>query len=194
MTDLLGLLPEYYKGIKDFVELMETENAELDQLLAAVQRQFDDQFVETAGEQAIKRREQQLGIRADVASETLEFRRKRIVNRYSTKPPFTIRYLQERLDFLVGEGRALAEIDEQSFVLTITMSVPDAAYFREIEHTIKQMKPANIVYNQATALADTIMLEERAWSIPLIRQTRLSTSWRVGITPLSVRGQEVRIV
>lgn len=175
------------------IELTGTENVELDALYAAVSTMLADQFIDTASEQAIKRRELQLGIRADTSTETLEFRRKRLINRYSTKPPFTIRYLQQRLDALVGAGLATATVDVQALVLTVAIGIPDAAYFREIEHTINQMKPANIIYNQQTALADRIGIEEHITATPLIRSTRLGTLWHVGVTAFEVPGEEVVI-
>jgi hypothetical protein len=192
-ANLIAYLPELYRNIREFVELTEAENAELDSLTDAVTQLLDDQFVETASEQAIWRRELQLGIRADTTTETLEFRRKRLINRYSTKPPFTVSYLQGRLDFLIGPGRTTIEVDAQNFILKVTLSIPDAAFFKEIQHTIRAVKPANLVYIQATSLTDRIALEEHIWKAALTRRTRLSTLWRVGRTSFADRGTEVQV-
>jgi len=190
-NSLLGYLPGFYHDIIDFVEWINTEEAELLTARDAVQQLFDDQFVMTSQEQAIKRREKILGIQADPQTESLDFRRKRIINRYSTKPPFTIRYLQERLDFLVGQGHAIASVDPLNFILTITAKINEASIFKEVEHTIKAIKPANIIYRQETALEDTIKLEEHISMQKLTRDTRLSTLWRLGVTPFAVLEQEV---
>jgi len=192
-ANLIAYLPGMYRDIREFLELTQAENAEFDALADAVTQLLDDQFVDTASEQAIKRRELQLGIRADTTTETLEFRRKRLINRYSTKPPFTVRYLQGRLDFLIGSGRATIEVDVQNFILKVTLSIPDAAFFKEIQHTIHAVKPANLVYIQATSLMDRITLEEHIWKVELTRRTRLSTSWRVGRTAFADRGTEVQV-
>lgn len=194
MSNLMKYLPELYADIQDFCEIAQTESSEIEVVVTAVQKLFDDQFVETASIQAIKRREQMLGIRADSTKESLDFRRKRLINRYSTKPPFTVRYLQSRLDLLAGEGRATVEIDEQNYILKVTLDVPNAAYFKEIEYTIHSIKPANIVYHQATSLLDSIGLEEHMKGTPLIRQTRLGTGWKLGQTPFAVKGQEVQFI
>ncbi|MBE1444184.1 putative phage tail protein [Paenibacillus sp. OAS669] len=194
MSKLIHYLPEFYAEITDFAELATTEDAELDALAEAVQRLLDDQFVDTSSIQAIKRREQMLGIRADSTTESLDFRRRRLINRYSTKPPFTARYLQTRLDVLAGEGRATVEVDEKNYILQVTFDVPDAAYFKEIEYTIHTIKPANIVYHQSTSLLDTIVLQEHVSATPLIRGTRLGSGWKLGQTPFAVKGQEVQLV
>ncbi|PYI57013.1 putative phage tail protein [Paenibacillus flagellatus] len=190
---LMTYLPELYRDIKDFVELMETEDVELDDLAGAIEQLLDDQFVMTSSEAAIKRREQQLNIKADPTNESLDFRKIRIINRYTTKPPFTVRYLQDRLDFLVGAGKATVEVDVQNFVLKVTVDIPDAAIFKEMEYTIKTVKPANLVYIQSTALAAQIGLQERIYKIPLNRMTQLSTTWKIGQTPFAARGQEVQV-
>ncbi|WP_282939002.1 putative phage tail protein [Paenibacillus sp. RC67] len=190
----MKFLPELYADIEDFCEIAQTEGSEIEALAIAVQKLFDDQFVDTASIQAIKRREQMLGIRADSTKESLDFRRRRLINRYSTKPPFTIRYLQSRLDMLAGEGRAAVEIDEQNYILKVTFDVPNAAYFKEIEYTIHSIKPANIVYHQSTSLLDNIGLEEHMKGTPLFRKTRLGTGWKLRQTPFAVKGQEVQLI
>lgn len=192
MRKLLDYLPEFYREIQDFVELSGTEGIEWEAAAENAGRILDNQFVETADEQSIRRREQQIGIRADADAETLEFRRRRLINRYSAKPPFTIRYLQQRLDALVGTGRATVAVDAQNFILTVTIDVPDAAYFREIEYTINTVKPANLVYNQATGIDATIGLEEHIWKIVLTRPTRLG-SWTLGAMPFAQSEPEVQL-
>ncbi|MFD0712855.1 putative phage tail protein [Paenibacillus sp. GCM10027626] len=192
MTDLMVFLPELYRDIKEFVELTQTEDAELASLSLAIQRVLDDQFITTSTERAVKRREKPLGIQADPTLETLEFRRKRLINRYSTRPPFTVRYLQQRLDALLGPGMAEVSVDAQNFVLTVTIGIPDAAYFKEIIRTIDIVKPANLEYKQQTAIMDGIVLEEHIWAMPLIRKTKLG-SWQLGTTPFAMEGQEVQI-
>ena len=183
--------PEYYESILEFLELSGTEDAELGDLEQSINRLFDDQFVLTAGYEAVKRREKMLGIQADSATETLDFRRKRIINRYSTKPPFTLRYLQERLDFLVGKDKAVTSVDAQNFILFVRTAIEDALLFKEVERTVKTIKPANLVYNQLTALGGEIAMEEHIKRRELERKPRFSTTWRLGTTPYAVAGPEV---
>lgn len=192
MNRIMRYLPPYYTRIKDFVELDQTESIELDRMQGAIDRLFNDQFVLTSSEQSIRRRERMLGIQADPSVETLEFRKQRILNRYRTRPPFTIRYLQEQLDFLVGEGRTLAEIDVENFVLTITAAIDDASLFNEVEHTVKTIKPANVVYQQNTALEDVIELDESIASRTVTWNYVLG-SWDLGSQPFATLGQEVII-
>src|SRR5690625_3683538 len=104
---ILKYLPEIYREIEDYIDISIAESPEFDQMDDAIQQSFDDQYVLTSDESAIRRREKMLGIQADPTTESLQFRKRRILNRYQTKPPFTIRYLQHQLDNLVGPGMTI---------------------------------------------------------------------------------------
>lgn len=185
-------LPDLYHDVVDFVELTETESQEWISVEKAINQLLDDQFVVSASMQAIKRREKILGIQADPATETLEFRRKRLINRYSTKPPFTVRYLQRQLDFLVGAGLTIVSVDPQAFMLTVTTNLDDAAVFKEVEHTVKVLKPANMIYQQQTSLGDVIGLEERITGKKIDWNYKLG-EWKLGAKPFADFGPEVVI-
>ncbi|MUG21122.1 DUF2313 domain-containing protein [Paenibacillus macerans] len=186
-------LPAFYVGIEDFIRLAETETIELDLAQGAIDQLFDDQFVETSALQAIKRREQMLGIQADPTRETLEFRRRRILNRYQTKPPFTVRYLQRQLDALVGKGMTIASVDYVNRVLTVTANVDNASVFKEVLYTIETTKPANMVYQQNTALQDVIGLEEHIGMREMTWNYGLDGLWKLGEKPFVSFGPEVPI-
>lgn len=190
---LISYLPPFYQDVREFVTLTETEDVEISALSAAVARLLDDQFIMTSNEDAIRRRERMLGILADRGSETLSFRRVRLVNRYSTKPPFTLTYLQQRLDFVAGApGLALADIDFQELILTILVGVENAAVLKEIEHTIHGIKPANLVYKPITFTSESIGIRDQAYSVGLDRRTLLG-SWKLGVDPIAIRRNEVAL-
>ncbi|MFD2117246.1 putative phage tail protein [Paenibacillus yanchengensis] len=188
---VLKHLPEYYHVIDDFRRLDETESIELDQLRRAVDQLFDDQFVITAGLQAIKRREQMLGIQSDPAIETLDFRRRRLLNRYQTRPPFTIRYLQQQLDLVVGKGLTIVAVDPQTFMLTVTTDIENASVFREALHTINTVKPVNLIYQQQTPLQLEIDVVERISRMQMNWNYKLDGSWELGAEPFITLDTEV---
>lgn len=191
---VLPYLPPFYEEVLDFVQLARTEDAELDNLEAAVRQLFDDQFVLTSGVQAIKRRERMLGIQADPAAETLEFRKQRILNRYRTKPPFTVRWLQEQLNRLVGPGMTIVSVDAEHFILYVTTNIENANVFKEVQYTVQTIKPANMVYQQNTSLNDIIGLEEHVVRREITWNYRLDGSWKLGAQPFTTLGTEVKIL
>ncbi|QTH44971.1 DUF2313 domain-containing protein [Cohnella sp. LGH] len=183
--------PSFYEDIKDFVELAKTEDEELQLAAGAVDQLFSDQFVMTSGIDAIRRREKMLGIQADPSAETLDFRRRRIVNRYSTKPPFTLRYLQQRLDQLVGPGLTIVSVDVETFVLYVTANIQNANVFREVQYTIETVKPANLVYQQNTSIAERVGLEEHIAMKSINWNYKLNGTWQLGEKSFASYGSEV---
>lgn len=195
MSDrIMQYLPDYYLEIKDVTELAATESIELDGMESAVDRLLDDQFVLTASVDAIKRREQMLGIQADPTTESLSFRRRRLINRYSTKPPFTHRWLQQQLDRLVGPGMTIVSVDPQQFILYVTANIENANVFREVIHTVDAIKPANMIYQQNTSLQSDIGLVEHIAKQNVLWNYKLDGSWKLGEKPFAGFGTEEEIV
>ncbi|MEK3886517.1 putative phage tail protein [Bacillus sp. FSL K6-3431] len=181
-------LPDFYRDILDFLEIDKTETIELDLVSAAIDQIYNDQFVLSASEIAIERRERMLRIQADPSAESLDFRKKRILNRYQTKPPFTIRYLQQQLDFLVGEGKAVVIVDAQHFIFTITANIDDANVFKEVQFTVNRIKPANLIYQHNTGIEDVIELKESVKKYDLLWNYTLDGSWGLGEKPFATLG------
>jgi len=184
-------LPEYYRRIEDFRELDKSESMELDLLQGAVDQLFHDQYVMTSSLGAIRRREQMLGIQSDPSTESLDFRRRRILNRYQTKPPFTIQYLQKQLDRLVGSGMTIVSVDPQQFLLTVTANVDNANVFREVLYTVETIKPANLVYQQNTSLSSCMHIEEHIRRQEMTWNYKLDGGWELGSKPFVSYGTEV---
>lgn len=190
---ILKYWPEIYWEIDDFVALAPAESSEVEDMDKAVNQLFDDQFVMTSSPQAIERREKMLKIQADPSTESLDFRKKRILNRYQTKPPFTLRWLQRQLNELVGAGLVIVNVDVQNFILYVKADIDDAAVFKEVNHTVLTVKPANLIYNQQTQIDEGITLQENIYKSSLDRRTGLSTTWQLGISPFALRGEEVQV-
>lgn len=176
---------EFYQDILDFVELANTEGVELNDLQTAIQQLFDDQFVMASSEQTIKRREKMLKIQANPNTETLDFRKRRIINRYSTKPPFTLRYLQLQLDSLVGMGLAMASVHYANRILTVTADITNAGVFKEVIHTVETIKPANMEYQQNTSTKDVIGIKENISKQGIAWNYKLDGSWKLGEKPFA---------
>ncbi|MFJ2042255.1 putative phage tail protein [Paenibacillus taichungensis] len=193
MNRLLEYLPEVLREIDDFKALTDAEIPEMDSLSAVIQKYIDDQFVMTASVEGIRRREKMLRIQADPAIEPLEFRRKRIINRQSTKPPFTIRWLQEQLDRLIGPGMAVVSVDVQQFILYVTTNIENANLFKEVQHTVQTVKPANLVYQQNTSLNHRISIKHTTKRRTVAWNYSLDGGWNLGEKPFATLGPEVTL-
>ncbi|MBH0330138.1 hypothetical protein ABH14_10080 [Brevibacillus brevis] len=140
------MLPDAFHDIREMVAITDAEDVQIDKLHQAINQYFLDQFVMTASIESIRQREVELKIQSNPTIESLEFRQKRIINRYSWKAPITQRYLQKRLDFLFGEGRGRVLVDVQNFSLSLHASIDDLTIFKEAESTIERLIPANLYF------------------------------------------------
>lgn len=193
MNRLLAYLPPELQEVEDFIVLTESEIPELDAVNSASTVILNDRFVDTASLQAVRRYEAILKIQANPTTEDLDFRRKRIKNRMSTKPPFTVRWLQEQLDRLVGAGMAVVTVDAENFILFVTTNLENANLFREVQHTVQTIKPANMVYQQNTSLNHKIGIKHRTTKQDIIWNYKLDGSWELGEKPFSTLGPEVKL-
>lgn len=145
-------LPPIYDGIKEMEKLSSTVATEMDALEAAKKRVEDEQFIMTASEKAIRTRERAYNIRADTTTESLDFRRRRLIVRQSTRLPMTQRKVHEIINELVGEGnweeRLSVEACEALFIFDASSNSVD----KEIDYTLDRIIPLNIALKIARRL------------------------------------------
>ena len=116
----------------------------LDGYFYELKRLQDNQFILTADELGIAQLEKQFDIIPDLTQEDLEFRRQRLLNRNTTKPPFTLEYLEDKLGDLLGEGSYQVVMDYPAYAMDIEIGLDNAPLYNEIALTIANLKPANI--------------------------------------------------
>lgn len=137
-------LPPIYDGIRDTDELSETVAIELDALDKAREQVENEQFIMTSSEKYIRIREKGWNIRADPTTESLDFRRRRIITRQSTRLPITQRRVHEILNMLVGEGNYEEHLNIEKCEAVFIFEATDAAVNSEIDYTLERMIPLNI--------------------------------------------------
>lgn len=155
-------IPAYYGEIREIEVIAGAQGANIDVLNNELQLAVDNQFVLTANSKVISIYEELFQIKSDPTAEDLSFRRQRVLNRLKTRPPFTERYLKERLVEMFGEGNFELYIDYNKYQLKLESSVSNYNRFKEAEILIREIKPANIEYIQVPLLVEMIKLVERA--------------------------------
>ena len=159
-TSTRELFPSVYDGVLEISVLSETDDVLLDQSLAKLERAQLNQFILTADEETISVYEKMFSILANPATETLQFRRERILNRMSLQPPFTMRWLQNKLDEIIGVGKWNAYVDYANRTLYIESFVVNQQWFNELRITINRIKPCNLVFvNKPLIMADVVANE-----------------------------------
>lgn len=176
-------VPRIYSGFTEMESLISSEDSILDNAEAAKKNLENNQFVLTASEYGIEQYENMLGIIPNPATETLQFRRDRIINRVSMTPPFTFRFLKKKLDEIIGVGKWKAYIDFSTYTLYVESSANNQIWFEEIIITMSNLKPANIVFiNQPLITQGLVMSEEMSYSTMQYNYV-LGVSWVLGAKP-----------
>lgn len=163
--------------------LIVAEDSILDIAEAEKKNVENNQFVITANEYGIEQYENMLGIIPNPATEPLQFRRDRSINRLSMTPPFTFRFLKKKLDEIIGVGKWKAYIDFSTYTLYVESSANNQIWFEEIIITMSNLKPANIVFiNQPLITQGLVMSEEMSYSTMQYNYV-LGVSWVLGAKP-----------
>ena len=153
------LWPPIMQELKEFQKIAEIEDSLFEQLKQEIESIVNEQFISTATEKGIARRERMLKI-APFADDTLETRRFRVQGLWIDKLPYTYRVLLERLDNLCGPDGYVIELNADEYGLNIKIELTRKRMFDEVVRITRQMVPANIVitvelrYNQHLTLAN----------------------------------------
>lgn len=182
-TELCKLLPPWYREVLDYQALCQAEQPVFQDIKMKMQAVLDNFFPQTMDVSAVEQWEDTLHIRGDPSYEDLDFRRARIINRISTKPPYTLAFLYQKLDELIGPGLWSVDIDYPNYTLYIESNAQDQAYSQEVEFTVNHIKPAHITYIHRGVIIKDILVNEGIvagewgdWNYKL-------GSWQLGLLP-----------
>ena len=190
-TQLLPLLPPWYREILDYQEICQTEQEQFEALATEITAVADNFFFQTMDAGAVSQWEQIFGIIPNPAVESLEFRRARVLNRVSTRPPFTLGFLYQKLDELIGPGGWTVTVDYPNYTLYIESSAENQQYATEVAYTVNKIKPAHIVYVNTPYLRSGLLLSESIELSQLTYHYQLG-SWGLGVQPFATeQGQGV---
>lgn len=159
-TNICQYWPRWFREILDFQALCQTEGEELRVMAAFMEHVRANLFVQTMDEATTAEWESIFHIVPNPVTETLEFRRDRILNRLSMHPPFTLTFLYQRLDALFGPGNWEVELDYPNYTIYIEAAVEDQQYFSEMSITMDIIKPCHIVYISRPRVAGNFLLSE----------------------------------
>lgn len=182
--DLMRYLPTMYKDIKETKDLVNVENELLEKAGQYLERVLCNQFVLTADSEGIAYYESLLHIMPN-PDDSIEFRRQRILNRMTIKPPFTFLFLRRKLDELIGTGKWKAYIDYDGYTLYVETQIKNQIWLEELTVTINRIKPCNIVFTNKPVFPSNIEVGEQ---IDLKQEEfnyRLGIKWILGVKPFS---------
>lgn len=183
-TELLALLPPWYREVLDYRQICNAEAGRFAALAESVKAVGNNFYFQTMNEAAVQEWEQIFAIVADPNTENLAFRRARLLNRMGIKPPFTRPFLYQKLDELIGPGQWTVEMDYADYTLYIECAADNQEWAIEIAYMLGRIKPAHIVYINRPYVADAIQLAEEVRLLRRRYNYRLG-AWGLGSLPFS---------
>lgn len=140
-------LPDIYVNNREMSNIINSEENELENgLKLDIENSFKDTFAKVATEVGISKFEKILNIESDTTTETLDFRRKRVLNRLISQAPFTETYFINRMNEMLGEGNWNYTLNYNTYTLTINSMKPGNAWYREVLDFLDKTIPCNISY------------------------------------------------
>lgn len=186
-------LPPWYREVLDYQQMCNTIGAQFALLAEEITRVADNFFLQTMDLETVQMWEGIFRIVANPATESLQFRRDRIINRISMRPPFTLRFLYQKLDELIGPGLWNVTVDYPNYALYIESNVDGQGYSQELIYTINHIKPAHITFINSPVAMSGIVLSERVSEISYTWNYVLNGQWLLGQEPFADE-EEVQVI
>lgn len=140
---LIEYLPEFLQEIREFKELFNAADVELEKLLEAVNSIEKEAIVDTAESYGLDRYEKIYNIKK--TSDDVDVRRFNILSKINNRVPFTLKWLDNKLKQLAGEGNYVINVDYNNYKVMISI----VYLFGDIADTLKKelrsLLPANMI-------------------------------------------------
>lgn len=186
-SNIIDYLPYWFRDILEYQKICQTESEQLAAVADEMHAVADNFFFQTMDETAVNMWEQVLGIVPNPQTEDLDFRRFRVLNRLTTKPPFTLGFLYQKLDELIGPGLWTVTVDYPNYTIYIESSSKNQNYFTEVAYTINKIKPAHIVFVNKPLTVTGITVDESVELTDLQWNYILDGTWLLGEKPFVTR-------
>lgn len=204
------------KGLQEFAQYKTISNAlnhTLKRLSRNLQTISKNQDFKTMDITMIEMYEYIFGITPNPSIEDLDFRRSRLINRNSMKPPFTESFLRKKLDEIIGGGRYLLTVNggdnprnelvwnyklgttfklgmspfgsnyDDNYTIVLESGVENQNVYAEVSAMINLIKPANMVFINKPLITDIIEFGEEVFISDNQWNYKLGTSFVLGAKP-----------
>lgn len=141
--ELMRQLPEYFRPVLEFQELMKIHGAASDCFEGALQQVSDNCFIATCDERTLAYYEALMQIPDN--GKSLEERRQLVILQWGMQTLYTLPKLKELLASAVGTGNFSVLCDYNHYQVTIAISEQDTSMILGLYDTVFKMIPAHIV-------------------------------------------------
>ena len=147
------LWPPIMQELEEFQKIAGIEELYFGQLKQEIENIVDDQFIQTATEKGIARREKMLKV-VPFADDTLETRRHRILLKYLDQLPYTYKRLLQYLSSVSSNFNVALNNDAyELFIQIVLAGYPQRDALADV---LGRMIPANLVLKMQTQIPQAI--------------------------------------
>lgn len=143
-TNLMDYLPDWYKPVLDYQEILNAEIPSYQSAASYLAQIHENMSVDEMGTSGCEEWEKifQLPV---LPTDTLQDRRDRIKNRLWLHPPFSERYIRQRLDQLIGENLYTLTVENNNYRIVLSAVNVAQTFDSETIRFLNTVKPAHII-------------------------------------------------
>lgn len=193
LHDLKRYVPIVYNGIQEMDNIINTEQQEIDTLYGEMKLAYNRQTVINADEKGISLYENILNINSDEESESLDFRKEKVILQLTTAPPFSFNFLLQQLDKIAGRGNYKSWVDFNNYTLYIQSEANNKLWANELSLLLAKIKPANLIYIYIGYSKTDIGIKSETLYKKSEWKYKLNGTWKLGEYPFYVEGEETKM-
>lgn len=191
-TNLKQYLPIVYECIIESETQQDSLSIEIDKMNTTYEQALMDQFVQFASLKVLPYYENIFNIVANPETESVQFRRERILSRMKMlTPPYTYYYLRTMLDGFFGKDRYKLYIDNNNFTIALESSASDSLWYHEIQVSITAVKPCNMIFINMPRLSTNLTVNEQISHSRIIYNYKLDGTWLLGLKPFITQKEDI---
>lgn len=135
-------MPPFLSNVKEFQEIFTSEDEELEMLNTLVEKMLTEVIVKTADSYGLNRYEKIYNITSE--SDNIEERRFTILNKINDRIPYTLNWLRNKLESLVGKDnyRIISKHNEYRLTVEVAMLFENIA--NTLSVSLREQLPANL--------------------------------------------------
>ena len=153
--NIIEYLPLFLRNVSEIKKITDTENVELDILQSKTDLIINEMIVDLASEYGVSRYEKIFNIANK--EQSLNERKFVIESIFSNRVPFSLNWLKNKLNQLVGKDNYKVDMDYANYKLTIRISYLFPNAVNLLKKDLRKSIPANLeleVYQNQNELAD----------------------------------------
>lgn len=171
--------PLKFRGMDTLIYISNAQLELYKNLATKISNTENSGFFSTCSLDEITRYESMIGI-TPKASETEEFRRVRLTNRFNLNRRFTIRLFCEKFNEIAGYGNWGALLDQNRTLLVISTDDLEVLWSNELMETIDLMKPVTLNVLITPIYIETLEVDND------ILQAEMEYTFKVGVSHIGV--------